>query len=110
MSGLSADDVLRVLRAAISAHIPSSRAVPLSINNGTPDHVMANRDHPVSKAIVRFADERTCISALFSTGRRRGRGPTGPLAAPALPAPAGERQLARPARAVACDRCWRTTA
>jgi Flp pilus assembly CpaE family ATPase len=54
--GLTADDVIRVLRAPIAAHIPSSRAVPLSINNGTPI-TLSNREHPVSKAIVRFAQE-----------------------------------------------------
>ena len=54
--GLSPDDVLRVLRAPIAAHIPSSRAVPLSINKGTPI-TLSNRDHPVSKAIIKFADE-----------------------------------------------------
>jgi len=41
---------------AIAAHIPSSRAVPQSINNGTPI-TLAHRDHPVSRAIVRFAHE-----------------------------------------------------
>ncbi len=52
--GLNPEDVERVLRAPIAAHIPSSRAVPLSINNGTPI-TLANHDHPVSRAIVRFA-------------------------------------------------------
>jgi pilus assembly protein CpaE len=54
--GLSPDDVERVLRAPIAAHIPSSRAVPLSINNGTPI-TLANQDHPVSRAIARFAQQ-----------------------------------------------------
>ncbi len=54
--GLSTDDVERVLRAPLSAHIPSSRAVPLSINNGTPI-TLANQDHPVSRAIVGFTHE-----------------------------------------------------
>ncbi len=54
--GLSPDDVERVLRAPIAAHIPSSRAVPLSINNGTPI-TLANHDHPVSRAIIRFAQQ-----------------------------------------------------
>jgi pilus assembly protein CpaE len=54
--GLSTDDVERVLRAPITAQIPSSRAVPLSINNGTPI-TLANKDHPVSRAIARFADQ-----------------------------------------------------
>ena len=54
--GLSTDDVERVLRAPIAAQIPSSRAVPLSINNGTPI-TLANKDHPVSRAIVSFAHQ-----------------------------------------------------
>jgi pilus assembly protein CpaE len=52
--GLSPEDVERVLRTPIAAHIPSSRAVPLSINNGTPI-TLANQEHPVSRAIIRFA-------------------------------------------------------
>lgn len=55
--GLSREDVERVLRSPIAAHVPSSRAVPLSINNGTPI-TLANRDHPVSRAIARFAQQR----------------------------------------------------
>jgi pilus assembly protein CpaE len=67
--GLSADDVERVLRAPIAAHIPSSRAVPLSINNGTPI-TLANRDHPVSRAIVRFAQQY--LAAVPSPGSSGG--------------------------------------
>jgi pilus assembly protein CpaE len=55
-AGLSTDDVERVLRAPIAAHIPSSRAVPLSVNNGTPI-TLAHQDHPVSRSIVHFAQE-----------------------------------------------------
>lgn len=55
-AGLSTEDVLRVLRAPVAAHIPSSRAVPASINSGTPI-ALSNRRHPVSKAIARFAHE-----------------------------------------------------
>jgi len=55
--GLSPDDVERVLRTSIAVHIPSSRAVPLSINNGTPI-TLVNHEHPVSRAIVRFAQQR----------------------------------------------------
>ena len=36
--GLSSEDVERVVRAPIAAHVPSSRAVPISINKGTPIH------------------------------------------------------------------------
>jgi pilus assembly protein CpaE len=55
--GLSPEDVERVLRAPVAAHIPSSRAVPVSINNGTPI-TQASPEHPVSRAIVRFAQQR----------------------------------------------------
>jgi Flp pilus assembly CpaE family ATPase len=72
--GLSTEDVERVLRTPIAAHIPSSRAVPLSINNGTPI-TLANREHPVSRAIARFAQQRlvgapSAGSAGDSPGRR----------------------------------------
>ena len=36
--GLSLEHVERVVRCPIAAQIPSSRAVPVSINKGTPDH------------------------------------------------------------------------
>jgi MinD-like ATPase involved in chromosome partitioning or flagellar assembly len=67
--GLSSEDVERVLRAPIAAHIPSSRAVPLSINNGTPI-TLANPDHPVSRAIVRFTREYLLGAA--AAGAERG--------------------------------------
>jgi Flp pilus assembly CpaE family ATPase len=83
--GLSPDDVLRVLRAPIAAHIPSSRAVPLSINKGTPI-TLSNRDHPVSKAIARFADEH-----LLSAPPAGRRGPaSGPPDGPGAPGAAGD--------------------
>ncbi len=73
--GLSTDDVERVLRAPIAAHIPSSRAVPLSINNGTPI-TLANRDHPVSRAIVRFTHEYLlAVPSAGSPGASRGGSP-----------------------------------
>jgi pilus assembly protein CpaE len=55
--GLSPEDVERVLRSPVAAHIPSSRAVPLSINNGTPI-TLSNKDHAVSRAIVKFAQQQ----------------------------------------------------
>ncbi|MGW1341300.1 AAA family ATPase [Kribbella sp. NPDC002412] len=55
--GLSASDVERVVRSTISAQVPSSRNVPISINKGTPI-VIATPAHPVSQAITRFARER----------------------------------------------------
>jgi pilus assembly protein CpaE len=52
--GLTASDVERVVRAPISAHIPSSRDVPVSINRGVPIMV-DNPQHAVSKSIREFA-------------------------------------------------------
>ena len=55
--GLSVEHVQRVVRCPISAHVPSSRAVPVSINKGTPI-TLDNPAHPVSQAIIRFAQQR----------------------------------------------------
>src|SRR5215470_13290865 len=55
--GLSVEDVERAVRCQLAAHVPSSRAVPISINKGTPI-TMTSAGHPVSQAIVNFARER----------------------------------------------------
>ncbi len=55
--GLTHEDVERVVRWPISAHIPSSRDVPVSINKGVP-LVTASPGHPASQAIARFAHQR----------------------------------------------------
>jgi len=55
--GLGAGDVERVLRSPIVAHLPSSRAIPLSINKGTPI-TLVNPKHPVSQAITKFVRQR----------------------------------------------------
>ncbi len=55
--GLSPEDVERAVRCPVAAHIPSSRAVPISINKGTPI-TMASPGHPVSQAITQFAQQR----------------------------------------------------
>lgn len=55
--GLTAEDVSRVVRTPIAAHVPSSREVPVSINRGVPI-VQDNAGHPVSQAILRFARDR----------------------------------------------------
>jgi pilus assembly protein CpaE len=77
--GLSPDDVERVLRAPIAAHVPSSRAVPMSINSGTPI-TLANPEHAVSRAIAGFARQHLLgMTPASSSGRlswRRGRGKT----------------------------------
>jgi pilus assembly protein CpaE len=74
--GLSLEDVERVVRWPISAYIPSSRDVPISINKGTP-LTLANPGHPSSQAIVRFAQQRLLEPAgaveAGRSGRSRGR-------------------------------------
>ena len=55
--GLSLEDVERVVRCPIAAQVPSSRAVPVSINTGTPI-TLASSGHPVSQAITSFARQR----------------------------------------------------
>lgn len=52
--GLSVDDVQKMLNIPIQVQIPSSRAVPASINRGTPI-VLDAPGHPVSEAISRIA-------------------------------------------------------
>ena len=55
--GLSLEHVERVVRCPISGYIPSSRAVPISINKGVPITV-DTPGHPVSQAIVKLAQQR----------------------------------------------------
>jgi pilus assembly protein CpaE len=55
--GLTAEDVTRVVRSPLDAHVPSSREVPISINKGVPI-VLDNAAHPVSQAIVKFGRDR----------------------------------------------------
>ena len=68
--GLSSEDVERVVRCPIAAHVPSSRAVPISINNGTPITI-ATPGHPVSQAIIGFARQRLAVTASPEPATRR---------------------------------------
>jgi len=73
--GLSLEHVERVVRCPIAAHIPSSRAVPVSINKGVPI-TLDSPGHPVSQAVVKFAQSRLVgapagRSASRSRGKRR---------------------------------------
>jgi len=78
--GLSLEHVEHVVRCPISARVPSSRAVPISINKGTPI-TLDTPAHPVSHAIARFAQQRLL-----------------PAEAPAAGAPAGRVSVGRRAR------------
>jgi Flp pilus assembly CpaE family ATPase len=55
-AGLTAQDAEQAARCPIAGHVPSSRAVPLSINEGVPI-TLANPGHQVSQAITRFAEQ-----------------------------------------------------
>ena len=73
--GLSLEHVERVVRSPIAVHIPSSRAVPVSVNKGVPI-TLDSPSHPVSQAVMRFAQQRllgapTRRSATRSRGKRR---------------------------------------
>ena len=68
--GLSSEDVERVVRSPIAAHVPSSRAVPISINNGTPITI-STPGHPVSQAIIGFAQQRLAVAAAPEPATRR---------------------------------------
>jgi Flp pilus assembly CpaE family ATPase len=65
--GLSLEHVARVVRCPISGRVPSSRAVPISINKGTPI-TLDNPGHPVSHAITRFAQQQI-LQAAGSAGQ-----------------------------------------
>jgi Flp pilus assembly CpaE family ATPase len=75
--GLSLEQVEQVVRCPISARVPSSRAVPISINKGTPI-TLDSPAHPVSHAIARFAQQRLLPAAapagqVEQAAPRRGR-------------------------------------
>ncbi len=55
--GLSLEHVERVVRTPISAYIPSSRAVPISINKGVPITI-DTPGHPVSQAVGKLVQQR----------------------------------------------------
>ncbi|TDW66652.1 AAA family ATPase [Kribbella pratensis] len=74
--GLSTGDVERVVRSPLDVQVPSSRSVPISINQGTPI-VIGTPNHPVSHAIVKFAHERLLsrpATAKTKAFARRGAG------------------------------------
>jgi hypothetical protein len=54
-----------VVRSDVAAHIPSSRAVPISVNKGVPI-MLGSPGHPVSQSVTKFVQQRL----LPSSGRR----------------------------------------
>jgi pilus assembly protein CpaE len=69
--GLSTADIERVIRVPISAFVPSSRDVPVSINRGLPIMVDSPQ-HPVSKAIREFALDRLLMQPVAARQPARG--------------------------------------
>jgi len=68
--GLTITEVEKTLRLPISAQIPSSRAVPISVNRGVPI-VQDDPGHPVSVEIRQLAERAAVPSA--AGGRSSGR-------------------------------------
>jgi pilus assembly protein CpaE len=72
--GLTVSEVEKTLRLPISAQIPSSRAVPMSINRGIP-LVQEDPGHPVSVEIRRLGDRIAALSSqdtVTGSAERRG--------------------------------------
>jgi pilus assembly protein CpaE len=59
---ITAAEVAAAVRGPIAGHLPSSRDVPASINQGVP-LLAAQPGHPISVAIERFADRYATSSA-----------------------------------------------
>jgi Flp pilus assembly CpaE family ATPase len=72
--GLSLDHIRKVVRSEIAAHIPSSRAVPISVNKGVPI-VQDSPGHPVSQSLTKFVQQRLLAPppGRQAEGRSRGR-------------------------------------
>lgn len=66
---LTQEDVERVIRTPVAVQIPASRAVPISVNKGTPI-TLASPGHAVSKAINNFARQRLLPAPVPRGGRR----------------------------------------
>ncbi len=67
--GLGLDDVQKAINASIALEIPSSRAVPASINRGVPI-VLDAPNHPVSAAIRRLAASHLPVAVATPRDRR----------------------------------------
>ena len=71
--GLSLEQVHKVVRSEVGAHIPSSRAVPVSVNKGVPI-VLDSPGHPVSQAVMKFAQQRLLGPSTPRSAEGRSRG------------------------------------
>lgn len=71
--GLSLEHVRKVVRSEIAAHIPSSRAVPISVNKGTPI-VLDSPGHSVSQSVMKLAQQRLLSPSTRRPAEGRSRG------------------------------------
>jgi pilus assembly protein CpaE len=71
--GLSLEHVQKVVRSEIAAHIPSSRAVPISVNKGVP-LMQDSPGHPVSQSVMKFVQQRLLASPTRRPAEGRSRG------------------------------------
>ena len=71
--GLSLEHVRKVVRSDIAAHIPSSRAVPISVNKGRPI-VLDSPGHSVSQSVMKLAQQRLLGPATGRPAQGRSRG------------------------------------
>jgi Flp pilus assembly CpaE family ATPase len=72
--GLSLEQVRKVVRSDIAAYVPSSRAVPISVNKGVPI-MLGSPGHPVSQSVTKFVQQSLLASSTrrAPAGRSRGR-------------------------------------
>jgi pilus assembly protein CpaE len=70
--GLTLGDIERVIRSPIVGHVPSTRDVPVSINQGTP-LMVDHPTHPVSRAIRELAETHLAVPIGASQATADGR-------------------------------------
>jgi Flp pilus assembly CpaE family ATPase len=70
--GISAEQIRKVVRSDIAAHIPSSRAIPVSVNKGVPI-MLADPGHPISQSVAKFVQQRLLASSARGPAEGRSR-------------------------------------
>jgi len=71
--GLSLEHIRKVVRSEIAAQIPSSRAVPISVNKGTPI-VLDSPGHSVSQSVMKLVQQRLLGPPTRRSAEGRSRG------------------------------------
>jgi Flp pilus assembly CpaE family ATPase len=71
--GLSPEQVRKVVRSNIAAHIPSHRAMPISVNKGVPI-MLGSPGHPISQSVTKFVQQHLLASSAGRPAEGRSRG------------------------------------